>query len=571
MTQRPWQAKPSDRETEQRLSETLRISPLMARLLLGRGLTDPGKIDRFLQAKVEHIPDPFTLAEMDQATDRILRAVSGQEDVLIFGDYDVDGITGTAQLVLFLKELGLKARTLLPHRLQDGYGLSPQSVKKILASPPKLLITIDNGTNALVEITELVHQGVEVIVIDHHETPNQRPPVVALLNPKRSDTPFEEKNIASAGLVFLLLMALRKKWRTEKGASPTGTGPNLKRYLDLACLGTIADVVPLIGLNRILVKHGLEELTRTTRAGLKALKDVAKIQGPVTPITVAFRIAPRINAAGRMADPSVALQLLTTEDPLQAYELAMQLEGFNRDRQGVEEKMTQEAEESVAASQLNHRCLVVASEGWHLGVAGIVAARLVERHRKPAIVLAIEGATARGSARTVESLSIYDVIRKANEGNPVLLKFGGHHAACGLSLLARDIEIFSHQLETVLNQGQFAQAEEASTPLWVDSFVGLPEINLTLLQEISQLEPFGAGNPEPLLAAEGVRWQNPRVVGTKHLKGQIVQGATQLEAIGFGMSNFRTLTAIEKIAFFPQWNEWNGLTSIQLKIKFISS
>ncbi len=548
---------------EAQLCRTLQISPLMARLLIGRGLADPDQAHSFLSTRLEDIPDPHSLEEMDRAVARILQAIKQRDDVLIYGDYDVDGMTGTAQLALFLAEVGLTPRTFLPHRLEDGYGLNPKTLAKILAHPPDLLITIDNGTNAVAEISRLRSQGIDVMVIDHHETPNQRPDVVALLNPKSSGSTFKERNIASAGLVFLFLIALRQSLR-QSGAALI---PNLKRYLDLATLGTIADVVPLVGYNRTLVTFGLKELTETTRPGLIALKEVAQVVGPVTPTTVGFRLAPRLNAAGRMRHASLALQLLMTADHIEAKQIATQLEQLNQERQAVEEEMAREAYQMVELEASDRCGLVVAREGWHLGVAGIVAARLVDRYQKPAIVIALENGVGRGSGRTVPEISLYDALTNAASE---LIHFGGHHAACGLAIEPSRIAIFAKLFDQAVQK----QSGGTSSPLWIDSFVELSHIDLPLIQEIARLEPFGAGNPEPLFAVQGVTIVQPRIVGTNHLKGIVQQGNTQLAAIGFRFADQLTnLSSGNKhnIAFSPQINEWKGSISVQLRIRYLQA
>ena len=370
-----------------RIQKKFQIHPLVARLLLQRNLVEEGPIEVFLNGTLADLPNPFLLPEMDRAVDRLLEAYQRREKILFFGDYDVDGITGTAQFQSYFREVGLPTRAILPHRLHDGYGLTEKSVQKIAAEKPDLLVLIDNGTKARDEIAHLKKQGIDIIVIDHHEAPSidRRPDVVALVNPKAEGSSWAERDIASAGLVFLVLMAFRSRCR-EKNLTPL---PNLKRYLDLACLGTVADVVPITGTNRILVRFGLEEIAATTRPGLRALCEAAAISPPLSTVSIAFRIAPRINAAGRLDDPKIALDLLLSESKEEAAPLVQKLEELNRERQRIEEKTTTEAVEMVERENPMPTGIVVAKAGWHLGVVGIVASKLVERFGRPTIVLAI--------------------------------------------------------------------------------------------------------------------------------------------------------------------------------------
>lgn len=530
--------------------------------MLLRGISEEADIHRFLHGTLADLPNPFLLNGVAEGVERMIQAIGKKEKILFFGDYDVDGITGTAQLQSYFREIGVPTQAFLPHRMTEGYGLTEASVKKIVAMKPDLLVTIDNGTNAHESIAFLRKQKIDIIVIDHHETPKQRPDVVALINPKDENPRFLEKNIASAGLVFLFLMALRSRCR-EAGAVAL---PNLKRYLDLACMGTIADIVPLTGTNRLLVKFGLEELTKTSRPGLQALKEVSAIKGEVNAGSVGFRLAPRINAAGRLSDPRWALDLLLAQDSMEAQGLATKLESFNRERQQIEEKVTREAIEMVEREQSDRKGIVVASAGWPIGVVGIVASKLTERFGRPAVVLSLseDGSEAKGSARTIPGLSVHAALKKI-EGE--MTRFGGHDAAAGMSLRGDNLKNFSEKFDQSVQE---IWGEAKGGQLLIDTAISLKEIKTPLIKELALLEPHGAGNPAPLFMTDAVRLEGGRVVGKGHLKALLCQEGAKIEAIGFNHAPYLETvktTPHHQVAFSPELNEWNGSVTVQLNIK----
>lgn len=554
------------------LQDEFDLHPLIAHLLLKRGFSSTDQVRLYLDGTLADLPNPFDLPDMDRAVERLIKALAQREKIAVFGDYDVDGITGTAQLAAYFREIGLPVLPLLPHRMHEGYGLTEKAVRKIAAEKPDLLVTVDNGTKSAAEIAHLKKLGVDVIVIDHHETPSVDawPPVEALVNPKRTDSRFHERDIASAGLVFLLLMAFRSKCR-DQGIGPL---PNLKRYLDLACLGTIADIVPLTGTNRLLVRHGLAELGVSSRPGLKALREVAAVASPVSVTHVAFRLAPRINAAGRLADPKIALDLLLSESPEEATVLANRLEELNRERQSTEEKVTREAILQIEETQADRKGLVAAGRGWHLGVVGIVAAKLTERFGRPAVALALgeDGLEAKGSARSVPGFSVYEPLKRIES---LMLKFGGHAAAAGLTIEAGRLDEFSkafdREVQNLWNgNGPVAREADADLPL--------SQVDAPLVRDLGRLEPFGPGNPEPVFLATDVALEGCRIVGAGngarkgHLKAVLRQNGARMDSIGFDWGHYLETarnSSRHKVAFCPQINHWNGQALIQLKIKSI--
>lgn len=548
------------------LVHTLKLNPIIANLLLQRNLSEEREIRRFLNGTLSDIPNPFLLPDMDQAVDRLITAISRREKILFFGDYDVDGITGTAQFQAFFRDLEFPAQPLLPHRMHEGYGLNEKSVQKIIAQSPNLLVTIDNGTTSQKEIAFLREKGIEVIVIDHHETPSEKshPPSLALINPKSPHSKLGDRNIASAGLVFLTLMALRSRLR-ERGVTLL---PNLKRYLDLAALGTIADIVPLTGTNRLLVKFGLEELGMTSRPGIRALMNVSAVQPPLSTYSVSFRLAPRINAAGRLDDPRLALDLLLSQNIEEAQAMALRLNDLNQERQRIEESALNEAIELIEKHQMDRKGIAVASPNWHLGIVGIVASRLTERFHRPAVVLSVspDGKEAKGSARTISGLSIYQVLKNIADE---MTRFGGHDAAAGMSVAGDRVEIFAEKFDQAVRA---VWKGDPTSILHIDAKLGLQEINEKFLEDLQKMAPHGPGNPQPVFFAPEVNLKGCRIVGERHLKMNLLQNRHQVQAIGFDWGHYLE-TALKSefhhVAFSPEFNDWNGQVSIQLKIKSI--
>ncbi|HYB21600.1 MAG TPA: single-stranded-DNA-specific exonuclease RecJ, partial [Thermodesulfobacteriota bacterium] len=423
----------------------LEISPLTVQVLLNRGISSLDEARRFLSPSLSDLPDPFTMKGMDEAVRRIDQALRKGERIVLHGDYDVDGTTATALLYLFLRNAGGRVDISLPHRVKEGYGLNLEAVKKIRLSGAKLLITADCGISNSEEIRWAGENGLEVIVTDHHEVPEQLPRALAILNPKQRDCSYPFKNLAGVGVAFNLLIALRSFLRRQ-GFFKDGKGPNLKEFLDLVALGTVSDVVPLTGANRVLVKYGLRELSQSNRPGIAALKEISGLEaGSVDTTGINFRLAPRINAAGRLEDALEVVQLFTTSDPLQARRIAVHLNELNSLRQRIEERILMEAKamlDSRAAEKI--KSIVLASLGWHPGVIGIVASRLTEAYHCPTILIALQENLGKGSGRSIPSFPLYEGLKDCRiwmEG------FGGHEQAAGLIIRAECIPGFSRAFE----------------------------------------------------------------------------------------------------------------------------
>src|SRR6202171_5655142 len=424
-----------------RLASGLGVTAAVGRVLWARGYREPSQAERFLEPRFEHLPNPFELKGIEAAVSRLQRALAQGERVCVYGEYDVDGVTSTALLVSVLRKLGGNVEFYVPHRLVEGYGLNTDALTRLAARGTRLLVSADCGVTAVAEIDAASKLGLDVVVIDHHTASQDLPRAVAILNPHQPGCSFPGRELAAVGVAFHLLLALRKRLR-DAGWVAARPEPNLREVLDLVALGTIADVVPLTGPNRVLVHFGLKELSRGARGGGLALKSVAQLTGEVTAGDVGFKLGPRINAAGRLDDASVGVRLLLSEDLREARALAEQLDRANAERQDLQARIAGEAiaHAEKLGSPEERRTLVVSSSGWHVGVVGIVAARLVERFHRPALVIAEEGGVAKGSGRSVEGVHLYDALARCARH---LTRFGGHKHAAGVTLDTARISAFA--------------------------------------------------------------------------------------------------------------------------------
>ena len=560
---RRWKAIPRQPQIEELLSGELGISPLLARLLAARGMTTPAAASSFLNARLsEHLRSPMLFRQMPAAADRIARALSTGERIGIYGDYDVDGISGSAILVCFLRALGHEPVLYIPHRLRDGYGVSEAGVRTLAAAGAHVMITVDCGGVSHREIALAAALGMHTIVCDHHQVSGTPLPAHAVLNPIEVDSGFPFRGLCGAGVAFYLALGVRARLR-EAGHVNL---PDLRRYLDLVTLGTIADIVPLVEENRVLVKHGLRELMQTQRTGLMALKAVSGVSAVSTSV-VGFRLAPRINASGRLAEATRAVELLTTNDRARAEQLAAELDQENRARQGIEHEILAEAlfEAERDDYLARRRSIVLASAEWHPGVIGIVASRLVERFYRPTVLLAISAETgmARGSGRSIHALNLHQAFKACQD---VLEGFGGHHMAAGLSIRQEHIPTFAERFDAAVRAT--TRPEDFVPETRFDAELGFNEIGESLLQELDQLEPHGPGNPEPVFLARAVTVVSRRTVGENHLKLYLRQGTRALSAIGFGMADQPVAEgAGVDILFSPELNEWNGTRTLQLRLR----
>ena len=490
-----WRVRATDEAKATRLASELNISPVLARVLVARGYTDPEAAYRFLNPALHDLSDPKRLPDIEPAVRRLAQAVEREEPVLVYGDYDVDGVTATALWLTTLDKLGVPAEPYIPHREQEGYDLHPNAIAAAERIGARLVLTCDCGIRAHHAVDALNAAGLEVVITDHHEPGDRLPNALAVVNPKRADSQYPFRELSGVGVSFRVAEALLKERRFARNGF-------YNTMLDLVALGTVADVMPLIGENRILVKLGLEQLHQTKRVGLQALKQVAGVKGYPTARDIGFGLAPRMNAAGRLEDATLALQLLLTEDPDAAQEIAQTLNAHNRTRQQLQEAAVQEAIAQIERENLaRHRALVVQSSGWHHGVVGLVAGKLMNRYYRPvaAVTLDPESGIARGSMRSIPEFSLTALLTHMK---PLCLKCGGHAAAGGFAVALEQLDA----LRTLITD--FANAhltdDDLIPTLEIDQELAPSEATVPLIRELAMLEPFGAGNERPLFLCRDV-------------------------------------------------------------------
>ena len=551
------------------LAGQLKISPLLAQCLLNRGFSDSALCEGFLHPRLKQLADPFLLPDMDKAVGRLLRARQMEESVVIFGDYDVDGVTSTTLLMEVLRRLGWRANAYLPHRMDEGYGLSQDGVENCLRKfPGSLLLAVDCGSTAVETIAWLKGQGVEVVVLDHHQISSPAPAAVALVNPHRT-TASESvgrdfRELCSAGLAFKLAHALVKRGR-EIGM-PEALEFDLRPLLDLVALGTIADLVPLVGENRILVCAGLERLNSTQRPGLVALKEVSQTPVRIGAFEVGFQLAPRLNASGRLETAEESLHLLMAESLEEAMPLAQNLDARNRERQQIERTIAEEAAGAVRA-RFNPDTDFVIVEGrllWHIGVVGIVASRVLQEFYRPTIIIGGEGENWRGSGRSIAGFDLAVALRECGD---LLVRHGGHAMAAGLTIHPNQLDAFRARLNEVARRA--LKIDDLQAPLRLDAEVGLRDLTVDTLGELDRLKPLGQGNPVVQFYSRELSHQRPlqRMGNEKqHVKMWVTDGRAGQEAVWWNAGKGSLPVGKFDLAFAPQINDHNGKRSVQLKV-----
>ena len=543
------------------LAATLEVSPLLARLLDMRGIKNTAAADTFLNGKLTALPDPSRLHGMGIAVQRLVVAVQQKEKILIHGDYDVDGISATALLVEFFNSVGAEVGYHVPLRLKDGYGLSAQALDRAAAQRVKVVVSVDCGVTAVEEADLASDYGIDLIITDHHQPPEDLPQALAIINPHQDNCCFEDKNLAGVGVAFFLAIGLRKGLRDADFFNGDRPEPDLRHLLDLVALGTIADVVPLIGVNRLLTSSGLKVLNTGSRAGIRALLRVAAVKNADSG-SVGFKLAPRLNAAGRIEDAALGVRLLLSDDETEVDEIAGLLDGFNRERQNIEARTMRQAEKAVAELDPERRTIVLADPGWHSGVIGIVASRLVERYYRPTFLLAIENSQAKGSGRSTRDIHLYDALQGCSD---CLNGFGGHAAAAGLSIDVDAIETFTAAFENAVAR---QQTEPGVSFIEYDGEVFLADLTVGSVSEFARLAPFGMGNPSPQFVVRNVNILGLKTVGEKHLKFSARQDAYSVQCIAFGMAEREDeLEGSIDLLFVPELNEWKGRTEVQLRVR----
>jgi single-stranded-DNA-specific exonuclease len=561
---RHWLARQSElpQAAIERLAGELKLAQLTARVLALRGIASVEAGNAFMQSSLASLPDPFLLPGMSRSVQRLAVAIERGERIAVHGDYDVDGITGTALLVETLRRLGAEVECHIPLRLKDGYGLSGDALRQAAAGGAQVALSVDCGVSAVAEAQLATELGLDLIITDHHQPPDALPSAFAIVNPHLPDNNFPFRDLAGVGVAFLLLVALRRILR-ERGFFSARPEPDLRCGLDLVALGTIADVVPLQGVNRILVKAGLKSMNNSDRPGLRALKEVAAVS-EVNCGNVAFRLAPRLNAAGRLEDALLGVDLLLESSTERSLPMARLLDDFNRERQEIEQETLRQAVARLEAEEEAGRCsIVLADARWHPGVIGIVASRLVERYHRPAVLIALENGQGKGSARSISGFHLYQSLERCRRH---LAGFGGHAFAAGLSIAENNVEVFAAAFEevarTCLSEG------DLQPRVLHDGEIQLEELTESAVRQLAELAPFGAGNPEPSFVARGARAQQVQTVGGKHLRFTLRQGGYSLPCIAFGMSERQQdLVGELDLLFTPVLNEWRGKVSVQLRLK----
>lgn len=514
-----WNLKKYDNEVVAKYCEKYNISSILAKLLLARGV-EFDSVDRYLNVTLDNLYDPFLMKDMEKTIDRILKAKSTSEKVIIYGDYDVDGVTSITVLYSFLKELGMDVHYYLPDRMEEGYGLNKEALKKIKDLGYSLVITVDCGISAVEELEYANSIGLEVCITDHHECGKVLPNAYSIVNPKQADCMYPFDMLAGVGVAFKVITALSLTLNLEKEA--------YLKYLDIVTIGTIADIVPLLDENRIITKIGIEKVKQTKNEGLKALIRVAGIKN-LDSTSISFALAPRINASGRMADASVAVKLLLSTSPMQANSLAELLDSQNKERQAVEKEILEEVLEKIEKEKLYERkSLVVAGKGWHQGVIGIVASKVAEKYVKPVILITYEDKLAKGSGRTPYGISLYDALDKCKDS---LVQFGGHELAAGVTLEKDKIAEFSESFEKAVLE---LREDDLTAIIDIDAEIKKEDILSGIIKINEKMLPFGQKNPEPTYLYRNLKIDSLSTLkDDKHIKFRLKDGNFCIDAIGF--------------------------------------
>jgi len=561
-----WSCAPAQPLLAAQIAAARHIGPLLAQCLLNRGHSDPEAIEQFLTPRLKLLTDPFLLPNMAAAVDRLFAAREHSEAVVIFGDYDVDGVTSTALLLEALRTLGWRVDCYLPHRLDEGYGLSREGVENCLHKhPATLLLAVDCGSTAGDTIAWLRGRGVDAIVLDHHQVSDPPPPAVALVNPQLAgDELVSLRDLCSAGLAFKLAHALVKHGRDA--GLPGMADFDLRLLLDLVALGTVADVVPLTGENRIFVSAGLERLNTTRRPGLVALKQIAQCPEQLSTMDVGYQLAPRLNAAGRLENALESLQLVLAQDAAEALPLARNLDYHNQERQKIERGITTSVIGAVKA-RFNPQTDFVIVEGqllWHIGVVGIVASRVLQQFYRPTFILGGEGDNWRGSGRSIAGFDLAAALRECDD---LLVRHGGHAMAAGVTIKPENLDAFRQRLNDLARRT--LKSEDLQPLLRLDAEVALREVTLDLLAELDRLKPTGQGNPPvQFWARQLANARPPQRMGAEkqHAKLWVSDGKVTCEAIWWGVGTSTMPEGKFDLAFVPQVNDFSGRRTVQLKM-----
>ena len=553
-----WEINRTDEEKVKEIENKYHINNLLAKILVNRGITTEKNIKEFLNPTRKDFYNPYLMPDMEKAVERILKAIEDKEKVLIYGDYDVDGITSVTVLKSFLEERGLNVDEYIPNRLDEGYGLNKPAVEKIANEKYTLMITVDCGISAIEEVKYANDLGLEIIITDHHEPGERLPEAIAIVDAKRKDNKYPFRNLAGVGVVFKLIQAISEKIGLEE--------KEYLKYLDIVCIGTISDIVPLVDENRVIVKLGLKLVEQTRNIGLKTILQLSGYQ-KIDSTTISFGIAPRINACGRMGHQEEALKLFLSTNKEEVTQLAEKLNEYNRQRQEKEKQIFSEALEKIKKKSINEdRIMVIDGENWHHGVIGIVASKITEMYFKPSILLCFEGDEGKGSGRSIPGFDLHEALTRCDES---LEKFGGHSMAIGLSVKKDKLEDLRKKLDDIAKEKQI---DKIVPILKIDAQVELKDINMQIVESLKQLEPFGEENKVPLFVFKNLKIDSIRALSEgKHIKLTLKQGNQNLiNAMGFNLgeltNDYRIGDKVDVVGSL-EINKFNGEESIQILLK----
>jgi single-stranded-DNA-specific exonuclease len=562
-----WVYPKADPEWVKTIIKEFNIHPVTAHVLVARKFTKLEQIHDFLYAKLPHLLDPHLFPDMDKAVERVLHALKNKENILVYGDNDVDGITAASLLTEFLQYIGAKVFYYVPNRTSLNQSLILDALEYAVKNECKLLITVDCGITAAAEIQEAVTRNVDVIVTDHHEPTAKLPHCVATLNPKLQGSTYPNRDLCGVGVAFKLAHAITNSLIANGEITPSKI--DLKRYLDLVALGTIADMGSLLGENRILVRYGLKQLRKTKRIGLAKLFAVCDLKlGEITPIDIASKVAPRLNSLGRIADPRKGVELLLIRDPVAAEALAKELDLNNIERQKIERRDSEDIEQFIFKHPqiLNEKAIILNSDKWHPGIIPIITARIAKLYNRPTIVIAIDQGLGKGSIRTIPEFPLLPILRECAD---LLVNFGGHDFAAGLTIKEENIDTFRHKFIQAANKK--LKDHDIISKLHLDAKINFGELTFDFMESLNLLEPFGNENPAPILYCDVKQTWPPKIVGKTHLKLYLEQNDRLLEGIGFGMADRRSKLCKKNltlhIAFTPHINNFLNKSSIQLQIR----
>lgn len=518
-----WECYNLDNEKVEELVKKRHITNLLASILVNRGIIDGEKINVFLNPTRKDFYNPFLMPDMEIAVKRIVKAIENKEKIMIYGDYDADGITSITVLKKYLNEIGLKTGEYIPNRLNEGYGLNKDAISKIYNDGYRLMITVDCGISGLEEVEYANSLGMEIIITDHHEPAEKLPEAIAVIDAKRKDNKYPFNQLAGVGVVFKLIQAISTELKLEE--------KEYLKYLDLVCIGTISDIVPLVDENRVIAKLGLKLIEKTKNIGLKTLLNIADLK-KIDSNAISFGVAPRINACGRMGFQEEALQLFLTEDSGEATKIAKRLVQFNQERQAKEKQIFEEVIEKIEKDNKDKKCIVLAEENWHHGIIGIVASKITEIYYKPSILICLEGDKGKGSGRSIPGFDLYTALTKCSD---YIEKFGGHSMAIGITIKKENFEKLKEAIE---KYAQESNISDIMPIINIDKEINLKNINIEEVKSLELLEPFGEANKMPLFLLRNLKIDSIRALsGGKHLKLTLKQDNNIVDGIGFNMGD----------------------------------